>query len=90
LGRCAKVRPISKVGISLDKLELGPQPVKVELCRKDGRAIFSANMTLIKRAPKPGSEWKIDRINRVFLNNGKPFFPFGMIMAGIKPSDERG
>lgn len=88
LGRSAAVRPISKISISLDKVAVGSNPVKVELCGKDGGAIFSVNLTLIKRAPKPGCEWKIDRENRWVLNNGKPFFALGMCMYGVKPDND--
>jgi len=38
-------------------------------------SIFTQDLELIKREPKPGFEWKIDRVNGVLLHDGKPFFP---------------
>ena len=44
---------------------------------------------VVKREPKPGHEWKIDRVNRVLLKEGEPHFPYGMIMyAMVAPRDE--
>ena len=41
------------------------------------------SVEIVKRDPKPGHEWKIDRINRVLLKEGKPHFPYGMIMYAM-------
>jgi len=74
-----------KVAIPLDKLPLGESLVAVALCQKGGAPFFTNSLKLMKRPPKPGVEWKIDQERRVVLNNGKPFFPFGMVMGGVRP-----
>ena len=33
-------------------------------------------------APKPGQEWKIDRVNRVLLHDGRPQFVYGILLGG--------
>ena len=48
----------------------------------------SNNLSLMKRAPKPGCEWKIDRINRVVLRDGEPFFPYGIMSPGTEADFE--
>ncbi|MDP6776896.1 MAG: hypothetical protein QGI83_09030 [Candidatus Latescibacteria bacterium] len=42
----------------------------------------SQDLTLVKHPPKPGCEWKIDRINRIVLRDGEPFFPYGIMSPG--------
>ena len=76
------------VRFSIGELPAGLHPVRIALLREDNKPFFAIAAELVKRAPNPGREWKIDQVNRVVLNNGKPFFPFGPIMAGIKPGDE--
>ena len=73
----------------LETLPLGPSTLSVVLRKKTGALFFKANLDLVKRPPKPGFEWKIDHERQVVLNNGKPFFPFGMVMSGVKPEDEQ-
>ncbi len=66
----------------------GSHSLKLRWQRKGGDLIWEADLVLVKRPPKPGLEWKIDRINKVILRDGKPFFPFGLLMAGINSEDE--
>lgn len=70
------------------ELPLGTQAVTIALQRPDGATFYGISTELIKRAPKPGREVKIDQINRVVLKNDQPFFPFGPVMAGIAPDQE--
>ncbi len=44
-----------------------------------GRTIIN----VVKRAPKPGCEVKVDRKNGIILRNGLPFFPMGFYMMGL-------
>lgn len=60
--------------------------MRIALCSTAANTIASRTLDLVKRPPKPGAEWKIDRINRVLLANDVPFFPFGII-ANV-PSEE--
>lgn len=87
LGKVTTVKTNSKVAIPLKRLPLGASEVEVALCGKDGASVFKEQLQLVKRVPKPGLEWKIDQEHRVVLNNGKPFFPFGMVMSGVKADD---
>ncbi len=50
--------------------------------RRDGSTLDQRTVVLVKRAPKTGCEWKIDRADKVILNNGKPFFAGGDGSAG--------
>ncbi len=56
--------------------------------QRDGRGIFELKLPLRTLPPQPGAEWKIDQARRLVLNNGQPFVPFGMIMAGVRDDDE--
>ncbi len=66
----------------------GAHSLRIALRRRDGAPFAAVSAELIKRAPKPGCEVKIDQINRVVLKDGRPIFPFGPIMAGILPGDD--
>ncbi len=57
----------------------GRHPVRVAALDAQGRAVVGGDAEVVKQAPNPGAEVKIDRFRRVVLHNGKPFFPFGMI-----------
>jgi len=71
--------------IPIKDLPLEENKIKVQLCREDGAVATSQTFNLLKRKAKPGCEWKIDRVNRQLLNNGKAFFPFGVVAYGISP-----
>ncbi len=74
--------------VPLDRVPAGEHQLHLELVLADGGAGSVLALPLIKRAPRPGCEWKVDRANQRLLDNGKPFFPCGMIMAGITPADD--
>ncbi len=84
----APAAPETAVAFDLGGLAVGSYPVRIALRRNDGAPFAAVESELIKRAPKPGCEVKIDQVNRVVLKDGRPFFPIGLIMAGIKPDDE--
>ncbi len=65
--------------IPLAPLALGRHTLAVEACARDGRPVFTCPVEIIKRAPRPGREYKLDRINQVVLRDGRPFVPFGVI-----------
>ena len=69
------------------RLPAGEHTVTVELQRKEGAAAVTQKVTLVKRAPLPNCEWKIDHANKVIVKNGEPFFPFG-IMAIFRGDDD--
>lgn len=73
--------------IPLAGLPSGVSRVDLVLRAAAGGEFFKAALNLVKRAPRPGREWKIDQERRVVLNNGRPFFPFGMVMSGVQPGD---
>ena len=87
LGSLPTLTQRCKVAVGLDKLPLGRSAIEVVLRRRDGPVFFKVALSLTKRAPKPGLEWKIDQERRVVLNNDKPFFPFGVVMSSVKPDD---
>jgi hypothetical protein len=87
LGRLAPARSECALAIPLKTLPLGANAMEAILRGRDGAILGKTPLQLIKREPKPGLEWKIDRQRRVVLDNGKPFFPFGVVMSGVKPDD---
>ncbi len=91
-GRAAARAPAAaeaRLEFAIGELAIGRHPVQIALVREDCRPFYAMELELIKLAPKPGLEWKIDRNNRVVLDpSGKPIFPFGPVMAGVKPADE--
>jgi len=79
---------VCAVSIPISDLPCERQGLTATLCDPSGKALAEQNLDLTKRAPKPGREWKVDRINRVLLNNGKPFFLIGMAMLDVTPDQE--
>ncbi len=69
-------------------LPYGRHKVTITLTR-GGETLVRQDLTLAKLTPKPGREWKIDKINKVLLHDGKPFFPFGLLMAGVNSSNTK-
>ena len=70
------------LSVPLEKLALGPNEAIVMLAQADGKELARQAVSLVRREPKPGCEYKIDLADKVLLDNGKPFFPFG-IMFGV-------
>ena len=75
------LRPRTIVPVPAMNLAVGQHQVAIELQSKTGEIMLSQETILLKRAPRPGCEWKIDRADKVILNNGKPFFVFGLMLA---------
>ncbi len=82
-----KVVPENLFKLTLDKFPIGYQNLKLEYADRNGTVLYSKNLELITRLPKPGLEWKIDRRRKVVLNNGKPFFPFGSVLTDFREED---
>lgn len=74
--------PEGELHMLLAKVTNGSHALKLFLENKDGRIICAASFELVKLPPKPGCEWKIDRgRGGILLHDGKPFFPFGMLVS---------
>jgi len=82
------LQPVTHFRIPLAEFAPGTHRVRIVLQQKTGAAVTAQAVSLVKRPPKPGHEWKIDRLNKVVLREGKPFFPVGLIMSGIRPESE--
>ncbi len=78
-----KLYPEALFKINLDKVKNGKQKIKVQLCYKNGKVVTEKELELIKRTPKKGIEWKVDRQHRCFLKNDIPYFPFGIYATQI-------
>ena len=77
-----------RVASPVRQLPPGASKLDVVLREEMGAPFFKVSLDALKRPPNPGLEWKIDHERQVVLNNGKPFFPYGMIMSGVKPEDD--
>lgn len=84
IGESRDVGAQTGMEIPLQGLAAGRHELRLELRDAKGSLLNSQAIELTCRKPKPGLEWKVDKINRVLLDNGRPFFPFGMIMYGIR------
>ena len=74
--------------IPLDKLPVGNNKIILKLFNKQNREVTNLPLKLVKRLPNAGVEWKIDHINRVLLNNGKPFFTMGFCVHKLDLNDK--
>jgi len=79
LGQKASLTPQTEIEVPLAALACSEHALTVELSGANQAAMARHTLTLIKRSPKPGLEWKTDRDRRILLNNGQPFFPFGFL-----------
>ncbi len=84
LARTAELAPELSFPIPLADLPAGSNCVRLELCGADGQAAARREVAIVKRAPHPDGEWKVDQDNRVLLRNGKPFFPFGFVLGSAE------
>ena len=66
-----------KITLPLKDIPIGRHDLKIAF-NIGGKELFSTKLRLRKLLPKPGLEWKVDRVNRIILKDGKPFFPFGV------------
>ena len=78
MAREKSVRAETFFSIPLKALANGRHQVQVNLCRRKD-VLVSKTVELVKRPPKPGHEWKIDYHHMSVLDNGKLFFPFGVM-----------
>ena len=81
LGRNRQVQATTRVPVEIGGLPTGIHILTVELQHKSGQPLFTRELSLIKREPRPGLEWKVDKVNGYVLHDGNPFFPFGVVMA---------
>jgi len=88
LARRAQPRREEQLPFPIANLPTGKHTIKLDWTQSSGGLIFSQSLTLTKLPPKPGREWKIDKLNKLLLRDGRPFFPFGLLMAGISSRDE--
>ncbi len=79
LAEAAPAQTLMQTPIPLSGLAPGAAELQVDLCRANGEKLTGQAVTLIKRPPKPGCEWKVDRINRILLRNGQPYLGFGIV-----------
>ena len=86
--RATDIQPRSILPLPLKGMQNGSHKISVELQRKTGGTLIRQEVEIVKRAPKPGCEWKIDWADKTLLNNGVPFFPFGVMPFGLKNQDE--
>ncbi len=86
LGLVDKINPETLVPLAIKNLPAGTHDITVTLEKKKGAQVAIKFLKLVKRVPKPGCEWKIDQENKIVLNNGKPFFPFGFFAYGMTPA----
>lgn len=82
LGETAAVKPLTAWTFPLADVKEGTHPVRIEFRQADGALIADQAEVLIKRPPKPGREWKIDRARRMVLQDGQPYFAYGILMGG--------
>ncbi len=81
-------QPRTDFRIPLAGLPLGMNALVVELHDKEGAVSTRQEVSLLKKAPQPGCEVKVNRVDRTFLKDGKPFFPFGLLMDSVFPESE--
>ncbi len=90
-GKIAGSAPAARetmVRFPLEQLADGNHPVKIILQSKAGGPFCEIAAELVKRAPRPGREVKLDQINRIVLKDGRPFFPFGPVVSSSNPEHE--
>ncbi len=76
-----KIEPNTRISVPISNLAAGTHVFNVVLLQKNGMKLAEKQVSIIKKAPHPGHEVKIDQINRVVLVNNKPFFPFGIFFS---------
>lgn len=82
LGETKAVKPHTECAFALADIAAGSHQIKVEFRQASGALIADQALELVKRPPKPGREWKIDRKIRMLLDNGQPYFAYGILMGG--------
>ncbi len=72
------------LSIALKDIPAGTLPLEVRFVDANGATFAREPVSLVRRLPNPAGEWKIDRVNRLLLHNGKPMFPIGVY---VQPGD---
>ncbi|MGI6087560.1 MAG: sugar-binding protein [Kiritimatiellia bacterium] len=72
--------------VEIGRLPPGETVVVLVLEDSAGKELFQKALRLVKRAPKPGHEWKIDQRCGVLLKDGQPFFPVGLYSGASTPA----
>ncbi len=67
------------LAVPVSDLKPGLNIATVQLTGNDGGLIARQDVWLVRRDSESGVAWKTDRRNGTLLQNGKPFFPFGLI-----------
>ncbi len=75
------------LAIPLKDLPVGVNSVIINLTRNN-KTLCGFPVRIVRKAPKPGCEVKIDPVRRIILKDGKPFFPVGFMPSMIKSSQE--
>ena len=88
LGRVRALAPETLLPLKIGDLPVGANAVTVELRGKEDTPLFAYRLDLAKRAPKPGREWKIDKLNRLMLRDGKPFFAIAQMDYGYDSEEK--
>ncbi len=84
MARTAELAPELAFPIPLADLPAGGNCLRLELCGADGQAAARREVAIVKRAPHPDGEWKVDQVNRILLRDGEPFFPFGFVLGSAE------
>ncbi len=87
MGESARVAAAPEVRVKLAAVPAGRHAWDMVLLNKDGQTVISRGFELVKRAPRPGLEWKIARHAGVVLRDGQPFFPIGVVFSGTNEQD---
>ncbi len=82
LGRAASMSACPTVTVSLTDIPAGAHAWEFVLLDASGKTVIRREFECVKRAHRPGREWKLDRFDLVLLNNGRPFFPIGVVFSG--------
>ncbi len=75
------------VNIPLGSFDAGEHHLRISLVLPSGKPFAEKTVQLTKLPAKKGAEWKIDRQNRVLLNNGRPFFGFGLMVSRFSETE---
>ncbi len=86
LAQTASLTAVTELAIPLQNFVLGDNQCTMKLIAPDATVMGQGEFSLLRLAPRPGREIKIDHFRRVPLRNGEPFFIFGMWM----PLDRQG
>ncbi len=70
-----------EIALPLQKVPLGQHELRVGLEDNNGQQLAESLTTLVKLAPKPGCEIKIDLVHKMLLKDDVPFFPFGLVVS---------